>query len=447
MIKKAVVVLPPRPGSLVHSNTLSPSIYLGGITLIQRILYSLQWAGIEEGIVISYGSWPEVERIVQEDPRNQAFAWLSPAESQGDNPIAERLAEIVSGDFLLQASGWIMDRKAIQKLLQDAGTEENPLNKPIRVEASEKQHARFEEIPLMALVPGKTCTEIGKALHGKSPLKEVKERLEEIPAVETKRFSEPDLIRAENKEDRQRAEDQLFQGLIKSTESLVSRKFERKVSLAITRHLLYSRITPNQISIASTFVGITSAFFFLSKHSALHVCGALLLALSSIVDGCDGELARLRFQETRRGSLLDFLGDNLVHIAVFFCIGLGLYLRGYGTVYLVLGIMAALATLGSASAVFFRVFQKSGSSVISFTTPVRVEEMGRATGKLRSQIDFADKISNRDFIYLILILAAVGQLWIWPWFNGIGASFYFAYLLYLYWRMKSLGEASPMPQG
>ena len=447
MIKKAVVLLPPRPASQVHSTLLSPAAYLGGITLIQRILYSLQWAGIEEGIVLSHGPWPEVERIVSEDPGNRAFSWLSLSESREDSPTEEQRERILSDDFLLQSSGWIVDRKVTQGLLQDFGTGKNPLEKPVLIEPAGERVSHAEELPPLVLVPGKACPELVRALKHKADLKEVKACLEDIPDRETRQLTEPDLIRAGEKEDRQRAEHHLFQSLIKPTESVVSRKFERKVSLAITRRLLYSRITPNQISIFSTFVGISSAFFFLSKHSFLHVCGALLLALSSIVDGCDGELARLRFQESRRGSLLDFLGDNLVHIAVFFCIGLGLYLHGYGTVYLVLGSMAAVTTLGSASAVFLRVFRKGASSVITFTTPVRVEEMDRATGKLRSQIDFADKISNRDFIYLILILALVGQLWIWPWFNGIGATFYFAYLLYLYKRMGSLKQSSLVPQG
>jgi phosphatidylglycerophosphate synthase len=52
--------------------------------------------------------------------------------------------------------------------------------------------------------------------------------------------------------------------------------------------------------------------------------GGALFLLHSILDGCDGELARLRFQESRRGGLLDFWGDNLVHVTVFGAMGIGL---------------------------------------------------------------------------------------------------------------------------
>jgi phosphatidylglycerophosphate synthase len=169
----------------------------------------------------------------------------------------------------------------------------------------------------------------------------------------------------------------------------------------------------------------------------------LLLLFSSVVDGCDGEVARLRFQESRLGSLLDFLGDNLVHMSVFFCIGLGLFRRNEGSVYLILGIVAALGTFASALSVFRQVFHKNGSGIITFSTPVRGEEMDRATGRLRRQIEFADKISNRDFIYLILALSALGGLWIYAWLSALGSVFYFFYLTYLYRRMGRLSPASP----
>jgi hypothetical protein len=93
--------------------------------------------------------------------------------------------------------------------------------------------------------------------------------------------------------------------------------------------------------------------------------------------------------------------------------------------------------------VFRRVFHKNGSGIITFSTPVRGEEMDRATGRLRRQIEFADKISNRDFIYLILALSALGGLWIYAWLSALGSVFYFFYLTYLYRRMGRVSPASP----
>jgi len=111
-------------------------------------------------------------------------------------------------------------------------------------------------------------------------------------------------------------------------------------------------------------------------------------------------------------------------------------------VYAVLGCLAALANVGAASAVFFRVFLKSRDAVITFATPVRLEEMDRAQGWLRRRIEFIDKLSNRDFFYLILICAAIGQLWIFMWVAALGALFYFFNLIYLYYRMRAVPNRS-----
>ena len=440
MIDKAIVILPPRPGSSLHTDRISPLVHVGGITILQRTLLNLQWAGVQEGIVLACGAWPEAERAVREDEKNRTFTWITLPEMEPGGPEELRLKSILSDPFLLQFPGWIVDRNVIQGLLQDADTDSTVLEgKGILLEPAAERTSRPASFPPMALVSGRACPALTRTMLGKAPLEAVKNELLRTEGIETRKMGDTALIQLEKKQDRRPAERQLLQGLIKPTESLFSRKFERKVSLAISRRLLNTRITPNQISVFSLLIGLASALLFLPEKTVIHVCGALLLLFSSIVDGCDGELARLRYQESRTGSWLDFLGDNLVHMAVFFCIGLGLYQRGGGIHYLLLGSIAALSTWGAASSVFLRVILKSRSAVITFATPVRVDEMEQATGSLRKQIDFADKISNRDFIYLILILSAVGQLWIFPWFSGLGSTFYLVYLLYLYKRMGILG--------
>src|SRR2546426_9504802 len=74
----------------------------------------------------------------------------------------------------------------------------------------------------------------------------------------------------------------------------------------------------------------------------------------SILDGCDGELARLKFQHSRWGAVLDFWCDNVVHVAVFLCIAVG-WSRDSGAAWpLGLGAVASVATGGSAAGFFGR---------------------------------------------------------------------------------------------
>jgi len=208
--------------------------------------------------------------------------------------------------------------------------------------------------------------------------------------------------------DRPRAERLLLRGLVKDTEGFMSRHFDRHVSLAISRRVADTRITPDQMTVAATAIGLASAAFFLSGRASVQVIGGALFVLHSIADGCDGELARLKFQESRRGGLLDFWGDNLVHVAVFGAMGLGLS-RTLGARWPLW--CAAVATLGTAASAFM-VYRRTMRD--ARTGPLYTSVARRAT--LASRI--ADALSRRDFIYLVLILSLFGKA---DWFIVLAA--------------------------
>ena len=108
------------------------------------------------------------------------------------------------------------------------------------------------------------------------------------------------------------AESWLLRSLIKPTEGFMSRHFERRLSLALTRRLCRTRITPNAMTLISLAVGFGCAPFFLSWKPLYQVAGALLFLAHSILDGCDGELARLKFLESRWGAVLRLRGRAAV---------------------------------------------------------------------------------------------------------------------------------------
>jgi hypothetical protein len=119
------------------------------------------------------------------------------------------------------------------------------------------------------------------------------------------------------------AEWRLLRRLVKDTDGFMARHVERPISLRIARRLASTGITPNQITLLSVGIGLCGALFFLSSYWLWQTVGALLFLAHSILDGCDGELARLKFQESRFGGIIDYWGDNVVHIAVFACMAVG----------------------------------------------------------------------------------------------------------------------------
>jgi phosphatidylglycerophosphate synthase len=222
-----------------------------------------------------------------------------------------------------------------------------------------------------------------------------------------------------------RAERFLLKGLIKDTEGFMSRYFDRAISLAVSRRLADTRMTPNQMTVAAVAIGVVGALFFLSSRPSIQVIGGLLFLLHSILDGCDGELARLKFQESRYGGILDFWGDNVVHVAIFAAMGLGLARATGKTWPIWCGVSAVLFTGISAWFVYSRTMTgpKEGPLYTSVATQTQTR-LSRV----------ADAVSRRDFIYLILIMSAFGVA---DWFVASAAVIipvYFLALLVVAWN-------------
>jgi len=109
----------------------------------------------------------------------------------------------------------------------------------------------------------------------------------------------------------QKAENLLLHNLKgKKSDGPVSTYLNRPVSIKLSRYLVRRSITPNQVSLVSFVLSLCGAFLFmLSGYPAL-LAGGILAQAASIIDGCDGEIARLKFQQTSYGGWLDAVLDR-----------------------------------------------------------------------------------------------------------------------------------------
>jgi phosphatidylglycerophosphate synthase len=64
--------------------------------------------------------------------------------------------------------------------------------------------------------------------------------------------------------------------------------------------------------------------------------GAFLFQWNSILDGVDGELARVRFQHSKLGQWIDTVGDDLANILFYWGLAVGVASHPYGR-YLAIG--------------------------------------------------------------------------------------------------------------
>ncbi|MCH6571110.1 MAG: NTP transferase domain-containing protein [Thaumarchaeota archaeon] len=123
-------------------------------------------------------------------------------------------------------------------------------------------------------------------------------------------------IDIDDKTDRKNAELLICNKLKKDTDGPVSKILNRPISLRISKLLLKTGITPNQISVLSFVIGLAGAsFFFIGEYFYL-ILGGIIVHIHSIVDGCDGEVARLKLRQTKYGGWLDSVLDRYVDAAI-----------------------------------------------------------------------------------------------------------------------------------
>jgi len=379
-----LLVVPPEPGT---ATSVSPDIVVAGLPLLRRIVLAGSRAGFSHVLV----------QVSHEGADRLLGGTAASALSGVRQPDARRRIVILPANIVPQAR-WL-------RALRETDVEPERLYSDGQLTAVIDTHD-----PSMVLAAAARCRDVGELLAA------LRVRFDEskLDVDETGRFpmTEP--------ADARPAEAWLLRSLIKQREGFMSRHFERKISLAITRRLAMTRVTPDFMTVVSVLIGLAGATFFLSSSPAYQLVGALLFLAHSILDGCDGELARLKFMESPHGAILDFWGDNVVHVGVFACMAVGLSYAQDATWPLALGAITVVATLGAAAT-------QSRAFMLDTTVGADAAWIAR----------FAEAVSHRDFIYLVIALSAFGRAYMFLILASIGTPIFFALLLWVGARRRA----------
>lgn len=119
------------------------------------------------------------------------------------------------------------------------------------------------------------------------------------------------------------AERKLNRWLVKATDGFYA-QLNRRISIPISRQLIKWPITPNMVSLFTLAVGFASGVLFAVGGYWHTLAGAILSLSASILDGCDGEVARLKLMESDFGCWLETVCDYLYYLFLFVGITVGL---------------------------------------------------------------------------------------------------------------------------
>ncbi len=201
--------------------------------------------------------------------------------------------------------------------------------------------------------------------------------------------------------DVERAERDLLRSLRKDTDGYLAR-LDRAISIPVSRALTRTAITPNAVTAASLLVGLLGAGLLAVPTYAAAIAGAVLLWCTCILDGCDGEVARLKLLATPFGARFDVVADHIVYVAVFLALPIHLHLSHADATAIPAGLVLLAGVLLSMVSVWWLLLRQP---------PPR-------RGALAL---FYERVASRDFIYVILGFAAVRRLEWFLWAAAGGA--------------------------
>lgn len=137
----------------------------------------------------------------------------------------------------------------------------------------------------------------------------------------------------------------LLKSAHKPQDGFVSRTINRPISRLVARQLLRFPIRPDQFTFALLVLPFIAAIFLSRGDYSSVVIGAAIFQLFSILDGCDGEIARAKYLDSPRGATIDNLCDNIGNILFLTGLSIGLYRHhddASGQRYLLEGIVCAI---------------------------------------------------------------------------------------------------------
>jgi len=109
------------------------------------------------------------------------------------------------------------------------------------------------------------------------------------------------------------AREMLRRSLTKEIDGPVAAYLHRPISTRVTMALAPLRLSPNLITLAALLAGVWGGW---SLSAGRTVVGGLLIQLCSVLDGMDGETARLLVRTSRAGAILDGVTDRMVDAAL-----------------------------------------------------------------------------------------------------------------------------------
>ena len=212
---------------------------------------------------------------------------------------------------------------------------------------------------------------------------------------------------------RRAADEAVFRDAQRETVGIVDRLLNQKVSALLTRLLLaHLPVAPALVTLVAGFVGVYGALMVAGGTTQSAIAGFAILEGYAILDGCAGELARVRLHQTALGAWLDTVVGDFVNVLMILAVGFALWRHGGTYLDMKMSLAAAAMTLFYV-AVSYRELMRQGEGDVmklrwwfAYGQPLK-----NLSGAGSSSIRAVMLLGRRDFVIVLALgLAYFDQL-------------------------------------
>jgi CDP-L-myo-inositol myo-inositolphosphotransferase len=395
---KALIIAAGRGSRLNYltKNGSKSLIQLLGLSLIERVILTAKNAGISEFLIVVGYLGDEIKaKLGDGEKYGVKIDYIENEEWQRGNGFSVLKAkELLKEDFILLMSDHIFEKEILKDLKEEELKEDECIlcidKRPeayIDIEEATKVKVEDDRIVDIDITKGYNGIDCGIFLCSPSIFEALDESIRggdetlsggiSILAKKgkMKAFDIKDnlWIDIDTEDDYKKIEELLLKRLIKPTDGFVSKSLNRPISTRISKQLLKTGIRPNSVSFIGFIVGLLSALFFCLGDYFNVVIGGLLAQFSSILDGCDGEIARLKFQQSNYGGWFDSVLDRYADGIIIFGMTYGHWsLHNAGIVWII-GFIALIGCfMNSYTAERYDLFMKKRKSKIRIGRDTRL---------------------------------------------------------------------------
>jgi phosphatidylglycerophosphate synthase len=142
---------------------------------------------------------------------------------------------------------------------------------------------------------------------------------------------------------RQRSARMALRATQKITDGWVSRTLNRPVSRACSHIALMLGMNAMAASVVTLLVGFVSAWVAAQPGYLAFALTGLLFHVASVIDGVDGEIARVTLTESPAGAKIDTIVDQLTYLVCFAGVTIGWMREGSGTAAMTMTVAIGVA--------------------------------------------------------------------------------------------------------